>query len=155
MERKITSENKTKFDRFVDIVLSAIFENKYIKPERLIFLVVGLSIILYARPWNPQATVFYRGIRSSAPDRWFEVGVGLCIILGGLLYEFPEKYHEQGTICPKCQTPFGVEYGRAPKRGKCPDCNVELEPIDGFYDRHPELKNKENEFPEDLMDDLK
>ncbi|WP_419781411.1 hypothetical protein [Maridesulfovibrio sp.] len=155
MGRKITSENKTKFESFIDAVLSAVFENKYIRPERLASLVVGLCIILYARPWNPDATVFYRGVRSSLSGRWFDAGLGFCVILGGLLYKFPEKYHAQGTICPKCRAPFGVEHGRAPKGGKCPDCNVDLEPIDGFYDRHPELKDKKDEFPEDLMDDLK
>ncbi|HAS89292.1 MAG TPA: hypothetical protein DCS48_08300 [Desulfovibrio sp.] len=155
-EQKNTSENKTKFDRFVDVVMSAIFDNKYISPERLILLVIGLCIILYARPWNPHVAVFYRGVRSSLSWRWFDVGFGLCIILGGFLYKFPQKKDpEQGTICPKCQTPFGAEHGRAPKNGKCPDCAVELEPIDGFYERHPELKDKDNDFPEDLMDDLK
>ncbi|ACS78201.1 hypothetical protein [Maridesulfovibrio salexigens] len=134
----------------------SILENRFIRPERLIWIAIGLFMILYDRPWAPHADVYSRGMQVSLSGRWLGAGFGLCIILGGLLYEFPKKkYHEQGTICPKCQTPFGVEHGRAPKNGKCPDCDVKLEPIDGFYDRHPELKDEKNEFPEDLMDDLK
>ena len=90
-EQKNTLENKTKFDRFIDAVLSIIFDNKYIRLERLILLVIGLCIILYARPWNPHVAVFYRGVRSSLSGRWFNVGFGLCIILGGFLYKFPQE----------------------------------------------------------------
>jgi len=32
---------------------------------------------------------------------------------------------------------------------------VLLEPLKGFYQRHSELKKVKNQFPEDLMDDLK
>ncbi|GEM_PF-2284327 len=133
----------------------SILENRFIRPERLVWIAIGLFMILYDRPWDPHADVYSWGMLVSLSARWLGAGFGLCVIFGGLLYKLPKKDPEQGTICPKCQTPFGVEHGRAPKNNKCPDCNVELEPIDGFYERHPELKDKENEFPEDLMDDLK
>ncbi len=152
MEPKSSSENKSILDRFFDVVV-VVFDNKYIKIERLLFVLGGLVLILYNRPWTPHAKVFSRGIRVDMPGRWMGVGFGLFFIFLGLLYKFPKKYHEEGLICPKCLTPYGL--GRAPKSGKCKDCDVELEPIDGFYDRHPELRDKKDEVPEDLMDDLK
>ena len=42
-------------------------------------------------------------------------------------------------ICIECQQPIKRKYT---KDNQCPTCDVELEPLDGFYDRHPELKGK-------------
>ena len=41
-------------------------------------------------------------------------------------------------ICFKCQTPYDKNNIN---NNLCPSCNVELEPIKGFYERHPELKD--------------
>jgi len=41
-------------------------------------------------------------------------------------------------ICTKCRQ--SIHYTQA--KEKCPTCGVELEPLDGFYNRHPELKDK-------------
>ncbi len=40
-------------------------------------------------------------------------------------------------ICPQCETASSF----AEVRNKmCPQCNIKMEPLDGFYDRHPEMK---------------
>jgi len=40
-------------------------------------------------------------------------------------------------ICPKCEEV--VAYYE--KQRTCPVCNIKLEPLEGFYERHPELKD--------------
>nr|WP_321260332.1 hypothetical protein [uncultured Pseudodesulfovibrio sp.] len=42
-------------------------------------------------------------------------------------------------ICPKCET--AVDF-RNVGNHTCPKCQTELEPLEGFYERHPELKDK-------------
>jgi len=56
-----------------------------------------------------------------------------------LTYRSRKKENNIATyICPKCRQ--SIHYTQA--KGKCPTCDVELEPLEGFYDRHPELKGK-------------
>nr|WP_321260333.1 hypothetical protein [uncultured Pseudodesulfovibrio sp.] len=42
-------------------------------------------------------------------------------------------------ICPKCET--AVDF-RNVGNHTCPKCQTELEPLVGFYERHPEFKDK-------------
>jgi len=42
-------------------------------------------------------------------------------------------------MCPQCNQPIERKQTQG---NKCPTCDVELEPLDGFYDRHPEFKGK-------------
>ena len=42
-------------------------------------------------------------------------------------------------ICPKCVIP---SYKKDCLDMKCPSCGEALEELDGFYERHPELKEK-------------
>lgn len=153
-EFKREANKKSAGSRLLDCIAS-FSKNNHGGLLRLGYIFAGFVMVLSVKPWATHIEIFFRGGRWGMPIRWGLAGVGLFLIFFGLLYRFPKKYHEQGTICPKCQTPFGIGQDRAPKSGKCPDCNVEIEPLDGFYDRHPELKDKENEFPDDLMDDLK
>ena len=39
-------------------------------------------------------------------------------------------------VCPKCEEPY---MENTQPENKCPRCHVELEPLPGFYERHPEL----------------
>ena len=71
-----------------------------------------------------------------------EVGVFLMLLGVGILY-LSYKYRnrkEQTYICPVCLKPFEVING---KKHICKKCQVELEPMKGFYVRHPELKDKD------------
>lgn len=43
-------------------------------------------------------------------------------------------------MCPKCVKPF---YKKDAPASRCPDCQNLLEDLSGFYERHPELKDKE------------
>lgn len=46
---------------------------------------------------------------------------------------------KQILMCLKCVKPF---YKNACLNLRCPICNGLLEDLEGFYERHPELKNK-------------
>ncbi|WP_320172309.1 hypothetical protein [Maridesulfovibrio sp.] len=152
MGLKNISNNNSRLERIIGFA-GSLFENKYVNMERLLYVVAGLVTISSSKPWDTHIDIFIRGGRLIMPVRWGLTFLGIFFVFFGLLHKFPKKYHEEGLICPKCLTPYGL--GRAPKSGKCKNCDVELEPIDGFYDRHPELRDKKDEVPEDLMDDLK
>jgi hypothetical protein len=72
---------------------------------------------------------------------WF-LGGGL-ILIGCLLgfSTFKKKTIKTDIVvmCPKCVKPFN-------KKGcedlKCPECKATVEGMSGFYELHPELKNK-------------
>ncbi|WP_291329997.1 hypothetical protein [Desulfovibrio sp. UCD-KL4C] len=70
-------------------------------------------------------------------------------IFYGLISKDASKELQEATICPKCQTPFGVGLGlglgvkKDSNHKFCPRCKVKLEPLNGFYKRHPELKEAE------------
>ena len=57
----------------------------------------------------------------------------LAYILHGWL-----KGNSTYLICVKCQTPYDKNNIN---NNLCPSCNVELEPLKGFYERHPEFKD--------------
>ena len=77
---------------------------------------------------------------------------GVVIILLGVFYAairtsiFKDKVKKSESnieyakylICIECNTPFAQN---KITEGKCPQCGGELENLEGFYDRHPELKN--------------
>ena len=64
--------------------------------------------------------------------------IGLFFILNALRKK-AKDFEDRFLICPKCKEPFN-------KKGvfdeRCPKCEVELEDLEGFYERHPELKAK-------------
>ncbi len=55
--------------------------------------------------------------------------------------EFEKKAIDEKSVlmCPKCVKPF---YKKDAPALKCPDCQNPLENLSGFYERHPELKDK-------------
>lgn len=67
----------------------------------------------------------------------FLIIVGLFIILASA---FGKRYAgEDILMCAQCNKPYER---KNTQNHMCPKCHVELEPLDGFYDRHPELKDK-------------
>jgi hypothetical protein len=52
-----------------------------------------------------------------------------------------KDFEDKSVICPKCKTPFDQ---KDVPDGRCPKCEVELEDLEGFYKRHPELKVSNN-----------
>jgi PHP family Zn ribbon phosphoesterase len=50
-----------------------------------------------------------------------------------------KQEEENFAICTKCREPL---YALSTNDNKCPHCGGELENLNGFYDRHPELKEE-------------
>ena len=66
--------------------------------------------------------------------------VGFLVILFALFQKTKlNKPENQFLICPQCLTPFDQ---KAVPSEQCPICKVNLEKLEGFYERHPELKEK-------------
>ncbi len=47
--------------------------------------------------------------------------------------------YKETFICPRCET--ALPYGEVAEE-VCPECGAAMEPLKGFYDRHPERKEK-------------
>lgn len=75
----------------------------------------------------------------------YNVPLGIGVGIGGLImFTFAFRKNKNGVrgifICPQCET--ALPYAEVPDE-TCPKCQIKMEPLDGFYDRHPELKNNE------------
>lgn len=72
---------------------------------------------------------------------WFYGGVlilsGLALIWVGIRPRNKDSRKSSTMVCPKCESPYDVRKHRATT---CDTCNVSLEPVEGFYDRHPEVR---------------
>jgi hypothetical protein len=55
-----------------------------------------------------------------------------------VIYDWKKsKIMEKVLICPKCLKPeWAIDHPSL----KCPNCDSDLEQMDGFYERHPDLK---------------
>lgn len=65
---------------------------------------------------------------------------GIFLILYGWFRKAEDKQdHEKLLICTNCRKIFKI---REISQNQCPSCKSDLEKLDGFYERHPELKEK-------------
>lgn len=102
----------------------------------LVTAIFGLSIItgptfydrLYGRYWD------FTDVR---------VPFGGALILMGILFVWSalrkkaKDFGDKFMICPECKTPFNKT---DVPNGRCPKCEVKVEDLEAFYERHPELK---------------
>ena len=108
----------------------------------------GILIILWSSPFpGVEVKPTYWGVPIPNIARWGLLCLGVYF-LWSAFFETTKEYVIPNTICPRCQKPF------RPEIVKCPGCKLKLEPLEGFYERHPELKGSKEEYP-DTMDDLK
>ncbi|WP_281760653.1 hypothetical protein [Pseudodesulfovibrio nedwellii] len=71
-----------------------------------------------------------------------EAGIGIAIIgvfMFIMAFRKDQRDYAEVFICPKCET--ALPFAEVPNE-ICPKCQTELEPLEGFYERHPELKDK-------------
>ena len=89
------------------------------------------------------------GIRSAGGNSWFEVYEDLpflilasAFISLGFFFATSSVIGKNLVICSNCQKTY-------PKNKVhdliCPECGNQLEPLVGFYDRNPHLRNTEAE----------
>lgn len=98
----------------------------------------GLGIILDPEFYDSKHQFYFdfSGIRY--PFGGFLAAIGsLFIILA--LKKKAKDFEENFMICAKCLKPL---YKKEALNNKCPECGGKLEDLDGFYDRHPELRDK-------------
>lgn len=71
-----------------------------------------------------------------------QAGIGICLIgLFMLIMTFRkgQRDYKEMFICPKCQTAHPL--AEVPDE-TCPECQTKMEPLKGYYKRHPELKDE-------------
>lgn len=66
------------------------------------------------------------------------------LILWSALRKKAKDFEEKLLICPKCKTSFNQ---KDITDGQCPRCEVQLEDLKGFYERHPEFKVSDDKEP--------
>ena len=115
--------------------------------NRILYLLLG--IVLAASGYG---IIVQPRWHSSKFDYYFDftgihIPFGSAIIVIGIIFIWlalrkkAKDYEDKVLICPKCKEPFNKK--DVPGE-RCPRCNVNLEEIEGFYDRHPELKTEQN-----------
>ncbi|SMF23549.1 hypothetical protein [Desulfovibrio gilichinskyi] len=120
---------------------------KYLKKFKWGPILFGIVAIEESHPFSMSFPTYTRGVLLSEKARIIMIVAGLLCIIYGIFSQKTNNELQEATICPKCQTPFGVGLGLGVKKDFqhefCPQCKVKLEPLNGFYKRHPELKNAE------------
>jgi hypothetical protein len=117
---------------------------------RILWFVAGFLGLLIAAPWDVNRIFHWRGGVPTTPGTGWILGF-FCILamayairgnttLSGFAYGLYEDH-----ICPECERVFLK--GENPDKSMCPDCKFVLEPLEGFYARHPELKDIETKNP--------
>ena len=102
----------------------------------LVTAIFGLSIItgprfydrLYGRYWD------FTEVRIPFGGALIVIGI---IFVWSALKKNPKDFEDKFLICPECKTPFNQ---KDVPDGRCSKCEVELEDLEGYYERHPELK---------------
>lgn len=103
---------------------------------------VGLGVIIF----------FTGGFYLPIEEQYIEFGryhiiAGIIFGLFGILFLYASLrrkakiFEDKLMICPKCEE---THIQKSFSNQRCPRCNVNLEEIEGFYDRHPELRTEEN-----------
>jgi len=75
----------------------------------------------------------------------YRVISGSVVIAFGILFIWfaltrkAQDFKGKFLVCPKCKDSFKQ---KDVSDSRCPDCAVELEDLEGFYDRHPEMREK-------------
>lgn len=107
----------------------------------MIQIVIGsilFGILIMLRPIYSNS--YYKVSIDFTYTRWF-LGPAL-IIFGSILFwvvfrKKSENYKTEMYICPKCEVANNLN---STEKLICNNCNIPLEPLNGFYERHPEIK---------------
>lgn len=113
--------------------------------NKILFLLFGVCLVSYGL-----FTIIQRGYYSSRFKFYIDFGsyhsiFGIIIVVFGIFFIYTsltsKKKHakEKYLICPKCKESFNQKDAI---NHLCPTCAVKLEDLEGFYDRHPEMKQK-------------
>jgi len=87
---------------------------------------------------DPESTLAYGDLPIPAYADLIWILLGLIIVWYGVWGHRRQTQNRNDFICPRCEK----VYLTATNILQCRECNVPLEPLEGFYKRHPELKDK-------------
>ena len=119
--------------------------------QRKGYILLGISMGVFGLCILINPTFYHSGLEyrfDFTEVRWL-FGGGLVIL--GILFilssfrkqaiEAEKKVKDDNRVlmCPKCLKPI---YKKNAPDLKCSSCGNPLEDLEGFYERHPELKNK-------------
>ena len=104
----------------------------------IVWAVFGFSIIIGPRFYSSKYDYVFDFSEIKWPFGGFLILLG-CFFVWAALRKKAKDFEDKFLICPKCRSPFN--WKEVPD-GRCPECKGELEDLEGFYERHPELKSK-------------
>ncbi|WP_319759023.1 hypothetical protein [Maridesulfovibrio sp.] len=122
--------------------------------DRKIFLILFGLLFIIGGLFTLDGGSLYKGIPVMKIAGWSQLGAGFFWVWYALLYkrssDMRKVAKEEETICPKCQKVYMA--GKAPDNAACDSCGAKLEPLEGFYERHPELKETPEDYPQQEED---
>lgn len=107
--------------------------------RRLTYIALGIMSILvgaqlYEDQWN-----YLHGFPVTKGAGVLVAVSGVVFLLYGMLSKnIPKEYDDNFVICVNCLSSF---YAKDISNNVCPNCSGVTENLDGFYDRHPELRS--------------
>jgi len=105
--------------------------------KRLSFIVLGILSILVGIIIIREGWSYRYGIAVPRLAGYLMAAFGVAFLLYGILTKkIPKAY----VICLDCRNSF---YAKDVHQNRCPKCEGTVEDLDGFYDRHPELREEE------------
>jgi hypothetical protein len=97
-------------------------------------ILLGISIFIDPTYYDTKHRMFI----DHTYTRYLLCPLLICVGLYSIYKALTTK--ELQVICPKCQTVSKIYTSLS--LSKCLKCNVELEELKDFYDKHPDLKDK-------------
>jgi hypothetical protein len=101
----------------------------------LLFCGMGFQIYIQGGWWSPRGNMYIGYGDTKTPIGILAIIIGVLLCINAIFgkWKKPQVY-----ICPECEEI--VE--RSGDEVFCPKCGTKMEPLKGFYERHPELKGK-------------
>lgn len=103
----------------------------------LVLVFSGISIILRPVFYSTKYSMVFDFSGIKYPLSLSAIAIGsYCVYVGARAY-YSDEYMVDTWICPKCEELF--KFAEKDKH-YCSKCDISLERLEGFYDRHPEKK---------------
>ena len=103
--------------------------------DRIACFVTGLLFAFYGYRMLV-GEVSWREVPVSKWVGYVAIPIGAIFIIGSFFIKKKRPFGE-ASICPQCLGPYPEDLLGTP----CPQCGTPLENMEGFYERHPELKD--------------
>ena len=105
----------------------------------IIFILAGISTLVTPVRYDSKYAMTFDFTRIKYPLSFGIMAVGAFCIFIGWRSKTNDKYKAEYWICPQCEKMYWLT---GKDKHVCPECEMPLEKLKGFYERHPELKKK-------------